>query len=453
MREEKREETVMTNEELQASSAAQAEKARFDTPEYRRSRTAYLLECAFEYFVSIFAGNAFLTSLLLYIGLDDSLIMLISSFITLAFLFQLCSIFVVQRIANVKRFVITFHMVSQFLFMSLYLIPFLIPGFANRRLAVIVCMLVAYLFKYLVVSMLYKWCNSFVDPDKRASYSAWKEMVSLASGIVLSLAVGYVMDAFTAADNREGGFLFAAAGMLIFCIADLVCLLLVSKDLPKTEAERQVIPFGTVLRETLGNRNFRHVIYLAVLWDVARYFTIGSLGSYRLGELAFTVTAVTLIDNAGHLARLLISRPFGRYSDRRSYAKGIELALVLAALALLFVVLSTPATRYLIIGYSVMYSCCFAGINQNMQNVVYSYVDSRYFVQASAIKNSISGICGFGAAFLGSRILSRVQAAGNTVLGVTVYGQQILAAVSMLLLLFALLYTHFVIGKQHVMKQ
>ena len=35
----------------------------YDSPEYRRSRSAYRWECTFEYFVSLFAGNAFLTSL------------------------------------------------------------------------------------------------------------------------------------------------------------------------------------------------------------------------------------------------------------------------------------------------------------------------------------------------------------------------------------------------------
>ncbi len=426
----------------------------FDTPEYRRSRSAYRLECMFEYFVSIFAGNAFLTNMLLYIGIEDSLIMIISSFITLAFLFQLCSLFVVQRIVNVKRFVISFHITSQVLFMLLYLVPFLPVGIENKTAAVIVCMLVAYFAKYLVFSMLYKWGNSFVDPEHRASYSAGKEILSLATGIVLSLLVGYAMDAFTAADNQKGGFLFAAAGMLIFCICDFVCLILIGKGIKnKTEEKREVVPFLTVLRETLGNRDFRHVIVLTILWDVARYFSIGSFGTYRQEELAYTVGIIMVIDNVGHLARIFISRPFGRYSDKRSYAKGIELALILAAIAFAFVVITTPETRLLIIGYSIFYACCFAGLNQNMQNIVYSYVDSRYFVQASAIKNSIGGICGFVATLLGARILDAVQAADNTILGVTVYGQQLLALGSVILLVAAIFYTHFVIGKQRVMKQ
>ena len=97
----------------------------FHSPEYRRSRRAYIMECTFEYFVSLLVTDAFLVKLLSSIGLSDALIGIIASFVSMAFLFQLFSVFVVQRITNTKRFVILFHSVSQLFFMSLYLLPFL----------------------------------------------------------------------------------------------------------------------------------------------------------------------------------------------------------------------------------------------------------------------------------------------------------------------------------------
>lgn len=57
----------------------------YDSAEYKRSRKAYTLQCAFEYFVAIMAGDAFLAKLLSAIGISDSLIGIISSFTTLAF--------------------------------------------------------------------------------------------------------------------------------------------------------------------------------------------------------------------------------------------------------------------------------------------------------------------------------------------------------------------------------
>ena len=55
----------------------------YESKEYKRSRSAYLWECAFEYFTAILVTDAFLAKLLLEIGLDDSMIGIISSLVYL----------------------------------------------------------------------------------------------------------------------------------------------------------------------------------------------------------------------------------------------------------------------------------------------------------------------------------------------------------------------------------
>jgi hypothetical protein len=51
---------------------------------------------------------------------------------------------------------------------------------------------------------------------------------------------------------------------------------------------------------------------------------------------------------------------------------------------------------------------------------------------------------------LGSRILDAVQKNGNTVFGFTVYGQQILSAISLTIVLFGILFVKLVMEKQQV---
>ena len=68
-----------------------------------------------------------------------------------------------------------------------------------------------------------------------------------------------------------------------------------------------------------------------------------------------------------------------------------------------------------------------------------------------AIKNGVSGIVAFLASLLGGVLLRHIQAAGNTLFGIPVYGQQVLSLISACLFLWGLLYLHFVIGKQTVM--
>ena len=51
------------------------------------------MQAAFEYFIAILVSDAYLAKLLTHIGLDDSLIGIIASLISAAFLFQLTAVF------------------------------------------------------------------------------------------------------------------------------------------------------------------------------------------------------------------------------------------------------------------------------------------------------------------------------------------------------------------------
>ena len=154
----------------------------------------------------------------------------------------------------------------------------------------------------------------------------------------------------------------------------------------------------------------------------------------------FLVQIVNMVANG---FRVVFSVPFGKYSDKHSFAKGLELGMSLAALAFLICVFTTPRTWYLIILYTVIYNISVAGTNQNSFNITYSYVNSEYIVQAMAIKNCVGGVFGFFAALIGGRILSAVQENGDAVLGIPMHGQQLLALIAFLFAAAAVLYMHF----------
>lgn len=423
----------------------------FQSRAYRSSRMAYIWQCAFEYFVTILVGDAFLAKLLHDIGMEDSTIGVISSLISLAFLFQLFSVFVVQRVRNTKRFVTVFSTASQLFFMCLYLVPFLPMRSEYRSAVVVACVMLAYFGNYFVTSMIYKWGNSFVAPTSRARFSSTKEMISLITGMAFTLIIGKVIDCFEAAGNLKGGFLLTAAVIFVLSIANLTCLLRIKNQVKSPDA--QVEPLSDVIKNTLGNRNFRNVIIMTVLWQFAIYLTMGFLGIYKTKDLLISVGTVQVINVVGNLARFFVSRPFGRFSDKTSFATGISLAYAIAALAFLVNAFTTPKTWWLIIVYTVLYFVSMAGSNQNSFNIVYSYVPERYFVQATAIKNSIGGVVGFGASLLGSRILQTVQQNGNMLFGIPVYGQQVLSGLTFLLIVADLIFVRCTISKQKVMVQ
>ncbi len=419
-------------------------------PGARRSRWAYTFECAFEYFIALMATDAFLAILLVEMGLDDATIGVISSLISLAFLFQLFSVLVVQHIRNLKLVVVPIHIASQMFFPLLFLLPFFNIPAAARTAVVVGCLLIGYFGNYLVTSVIFNWGNSFVDPATRANFAATKEIISLLSGTVVSLLSGWAIDRYIAAGNIKGAFLFIAVTMLLFNLCDLVCLLLMKNRRAEREDLVRAEPFWRVLIKLFANRSFLYTVFVSIIWNLSVYMTLGFMGTYKTRELMLSVGAVQLINIAACLMRALFSKPIARYADKTSYAKGIKLGMVIAAVGYLINMFTTPGLWWLVVLYTVLYNVACAGTSQNLMNITYSYVEPQYFVQASAIRYSIGGLCGFAASMLGSAILDAVQKNGNRLFGLPVYGQQVLSALSLILVVIGILFVKFVLQKQKI---
>ena len=420
----------------------------YQVPGFARSRWSYTAECAFEYFVALLVAEPFITKMLEYIGFSDATIFVIQSLISLAFLFQLASIFVVQRITNVKKVAATVHGIAQLLFMSLYLVPFLPLPQEYKLVITIGCLLLGYFGNYVVTSVIFRWGNSYVDPGKRARFAATKEMISLLSGVVVTLVMSRVYKMYEDNGDLRTAFIVTAIVMTIVSAIDFTCLMLMKNRVSEPLKKEEIVPISKVLKDLFHNKGFVYVVILTSLWQCAHYMSCGAMGTYKQKELGLAIDLIQIINIAGQMGRFAISRPFGRYTDKRSYSKGIALGLTVAAVSFFVNIFITPELWWLVIVYTVLFNMSMAGISQNLYNIVYNFVDDKYFVQASAIKNSIGGVCGFVVALIGSRILEAIQANGNTVFGIPMYGQQLLAAFSFIFSVAAILFTRLVLEKQ-----
>ncbi len=433
----------------------------FSSSAYKKSRSAYLWECAFEYFVTLLVTETFLANLLSYMGFAEQEIGVISSLVSLAFIFQLLSLLLVQTPFRRKSLVLVFDACGQLFFLCLYILPFLPVDAIVRKVLVFVFILLAYLCQYVVANIKYQWGNSYVHPTKRASYSATKEIVSLITGILFSLAMGAIYDAFVAAENLVGGFLFIAAVMLVVDICNFICLILIKKDEPKAETSNQK-SFKDIFDNTLKNKSFCKVVLVAVLWKCAYYFSLGFMGTFKIDligsvdsirEAGQIMLVVQIINMLGSFARIVASKPFGRYSDRTSFTSGFYLALFFAAAAFVCIMLSFRELWFFIILYTILTAVAQAGINQNSFNMIYSYVNSDYIAEAMAVQSSISGVCGFLCSLIAGQILAAVNGAGWTLFGTTVFGQQVLGMISLLLCVACILFVQIFLKKDKVMKQ
>ena len=418
----------------------------YDTEEYRRSRGAYKAQCTFDYFISILAADAFLAKLLTEIGVSDAATGVISSLVSFSFLFQFVTLAFADRLKTVKKPVMAFDTASQLLFMSIWFVPFLPLSVRAKTAVVAAVLLAAYFCLYVILSICYRWGNSFVEPGQRGRYSAAKEMISLLSGVFFTLAVGFTVDRFEAAGNLRGAFLFLAGSMFAVCCCNFGSFLLMADRECLTGGGRK--SFRDMMAHTLGSRPYRNAAILACLWDAARYMTVGFLGTFKTNDLGMTVGTVQIINTGAAMARFAVSRPFGRFSDRRTYAGGFRVALYVAAAGFAFNIFASPSSKWCLVVFTVLYHMSLAGTNQNNYNMTYCYTEEDYVVHGLAVNDGLRGVVGFLSSLVGSRVVSAVQKNGNALFGLPVYGQQILSAFSLLLTLAAIVFNKAVVGRQ-----
>ena len=426
----------------------------FSSREYKRSRNSYIAQCAIDYCIALLISGVYLVKLLKHIGLSDAVIGLISSVTSFAFLIQLLSIGLVKAIKNTRKVVIGFTFLFQLFIITLYFIPFLPVSRTVKAISIVTFFVSSHMIKCLISGIHFKWANSFVSPDTRGVYSAVKEMVSLISSIVYMFVISYIVDRFISTGNLEGGFIFLGIMTVVLNIFNFTSLFMIGNSRSDAEEinERKT-GMKVVFSKVIGNKNFLSIIILSSIYNVAVYATTPFMGVYTVGELAMGVFLIQLVSNISSVVRMFISVPFGKFSDKTSYATGIYLGLIIAAAGFLFNMFARPETWWLYIVFAILNNVSVAGLGQNMDNVCYSYVESDYLVQALAIKNSIGGIVGFLATLGASAVVDYIQSNNNMIFGMHIYAQQLLSCVSMVLLVIGALYCNKVIRKQKIMKQ
>lgn len=415
----------------------------------RYCRSAFIVFSLFEYLISLLVTGAFLAAILKQIGIADAIAGIVSSIISLSCVTQLFSGMLIKPDHSVRRTVVTLIAVNQLMFSSLYLIPF-IPISQQAKTVLFVLMIAgAYFIDNLAHPIKYDWFMGFVDSRGRGRFTARKEMISLIGGMLFTLAMGRVVDYFNDSGHERTGFILC--GMTIALIAVLCFTLIKSVDDAPQKRGKSVSfkqQLRTIRSMIASNSCFRKLLLVDVLWKSALYVSTPFFGTYLIGELSFSLTAVSLIGIVSGLSRVLISPIFGRYADRHGYAKAIAAGFALCAAGYLICSFARPGTiRLLYIPYAILDAIALASVNGGLVNITYEYLDRPLFAYALGAKSAISGVVGFLVSLLGSAVVRSVQAHGSLLFGRTIYAQQILSVISFLLIAFLVLYIRRVVCK------
>lgn len=406
----------------------------------------YIIEATAEYLVSILVAGAFLATLTKHLGIPDDLTGILSSIISLGCLFQLGSLFFQPK--RKKPFVILFSIANQLLFTSLYLIPILNINRTFKIVLFVAVIILAYFLYNIAHPKKIVWLMSLVDDHQRGRFTADKEITSLWIGMLFSFSMGALSDYFTECGQPRLAFIVFMMAMLALMLLHTASMIFAKEDSPKPSAA----PKPNILlaaKAVLSNKKMQCIMLTFMLYQIAIHAASPFYGTFLIKDLGFSLMATTIMTMLGSIARILISKFWGNYADKHSFAKMFSFAMMLLAFSYLLIGFASPKTALVLFPlYYIVHGMAMGGTNSALINLVFDYSEAESCADSLAVCQAIAGLMGFLATLALSPIISVIQKNGNMVFGFNIYAQQI---VSLIAALFCIL-TFLLVQKVFVKK-
>lgn len=402
----------------------------------KRGQLMYIFEAALEYLISILVAGSYLATLTKELGFSDSLTGILSSIISLGCLFQMFSVFLHHR--KVKGFVIFMSITNQLLFLMLYVIPIFNFSGKVKTVLFVASIFGAYFIYNVAHPKKINWMMSLVDDRYRGIFTANKEIVSLISGMAFTYIMGALVDYFSEKGNIRGAFTLSAIVIFVLMVLHSLTMVLTPEPDVPTMPKKNIFQS---IREVIGNKNIIYVTVIFVLYYVSTYIATPFYGTYLIGELAFSLKFVSILSMASSIVRITVSRLWGSYADKTSFINMIQKCLLVLGFGYLFAALAVPANgKVMFTLYYIFHGAALGGINSALINLIYDYVSIEKRADSLAVCQAASGLSGFLATLVASALVSYIQNNGNTLFGINVYAQQVVSAISIVIIVIVLFY-------------
>ena len=161
------------------------------------------------------------------------------------------------------------------------------------------------------------------------------------------------------------------------------------------------------------------------------------------------MTFISAITIGGSISRILVSKLWGRYADKRSFMLMAEKCFYFLALAQLCVIFAIPSTgKVMFVLYYLLHGIAMGGINSALTNSVFECIPPEQSADALAITQAFAGLVGFLTTLCISPLVANIQKNGFVLFGIPIYAQQLVTVLALTFTVLAILYIRFAFPKQ-----
>jgi MFS family permease len=343
----------------------------------------------------VFTSGTFLTAMAIHMGATNFQLGLFAALPTFTTIFQIASIWLVQKWNNRKIITSVFNLLARFPLIAIGLMPLLFSGTTTIQV-LLVLLFFQHIFGDIAGASWNSWMKDLIPGERLGSFFGKRSRMAQTLNVTLSLAtamaIDYVKANYPAHEITAYTTLFLAGGSL----GMLSVFLLLRTPEPKP------IPMDgkvfALLGQPLKDKNFRNLLAFNSLWAFALNLATPFFSVFMLKSIGLPLSYVIGLAIIGQLSSIAFMKLWGNYSDRFSNKTIINICAplyVASILAFAFTAIptSTLTAIAILIMIHVVSGLSTAGINLALSNIGIKLAPKKEAIVYITAKNMSVAFC------------------------------------------------------------
>ena len=294
-----------------------------------------------------FSSGVFLVGFALQLGASNFLIGILAAIPALAQLIQIPAIYIVEKVGNRRKISFYITLFARLFLLLIAGIPFLFSG--KMALAVLVGAL-TFLTSIGAVSLCSwnSWMRDLIPQNRLGEFFSRRMSLSLALGIVLSLAAAAYIDYWGKISPEKSIYAYSVLFVLAWIFGAIDTYYITRIPEPKMITGVKKNNFIGHLLSPLKDLNFRRLIIFLGSWNFAVNLAAPFFTVYMLKRLGLDMSYVIALTVLSQIMNVAFLRIWGRFIDRYSNKSVLGISGPLFIVAILAWTFTTmPQTHFL----------------------------------------------------------------------------------------------------------
>lgn len=338
-----------------------------------------------------FTGGTFLVAMALQLGASNFQLGLLAALPTFCNIFQLFSVWLVQRYNNRRAVTVISCVLGRFPLLIIGLLPFLFS--ATTSIHVLSFLLFFhYLFGSVAGASWNSWMKDLIPEHRLGSFFSHRGRLSQIVSITLSILIALLLDYIRL---HHAGHLVTAYFIMFICggLLGLSSAYILSRT-PEPESFMQKDNLLKTFQKPLKDKNFRNLLVFNSAWAFALNLATPFFAVYMLKTIGLPLSYIIGLGILNQLSSVFSIKLWGRYSDRYSNKTIIHICAPVYILCIvLWAYTAMPPTWLLslamLAGIHIFSGISTAGINLAISNMGIKLADKSESMIYLSAKNMI----------------------------------------------------------------